>query len=267
MVMHKARKGSPICALTEIGAKVVDEGELAPQVTIDTKAPFTAFLQGISSKTRKNIRNYENRLARLGTVEHRVLTGAEAAEAIVASYDARRDWLDAKGMSSSAFRDQYFAHIVRGLARGERVGLDLIVFALSLDRRVIALQWGFIHANRYYAYLSSRDPAFEAYSVGRIHLQHVLKECHARNIGDIDLMVPAVPYKTTWSDAADVMVDLVWPWTLRGHLVIDLFARRLRPLLKTVARQMPESVRRIVYARLNAKRSAMTHTQPLDASA
>ncbi|MGE0764959.1 MAG: GNAT family N-acetyltransferase [Hyphomicrobiaceae bacterium] len=262
MVMHKARKGSPICALTEVGAKIVDDGSSAPQVTIDTRLPFSAFLQGISSKTRKNIRNYENRLSRLGTVEHRVLTGAEAQDAITSSFDARRDWLDAKAMSSSAFRDVHFAKIVQGLARRDRVNLDVIVFALTLDRRFIAVQWGFIHGGRYYAYLSARDPAYEAYSVGRIHLQHVLKECHARNIGHVDLMVPAVPYKTTWSDRTDVMVDLVWPWTLRGNLVIDFFGRRIRPLLKTVAGQMPDSVRRTVYARLNSKRSANPDAQP-----
>lgn len=254
MLLHKARRKDPICALVDMGAGVVDEGAVAPQVRIDTGAPFTSFLQGVSAKTRKNIRNYENRLARLGAVEHRVLTGAAAAEAIVASYDARRDWLDAKGMSSSAFRDPHFAGIVHGLARGKRVGLDLIVFALSLDGRMIALQWGFLHRRRYYAYLSARDPAFEAFSVGRIHLQHVLKECHARGIGDIDLMVPAAPYKTTWSSSADALVDLAWPWTLRGHLAIGLFARRVRPLLKAAVQALPASARRLLLTPLNARR-------------
>ena len=151
-------------------------------------------------------------------------------------------------------RDQHFGDIVHGLTRGARGGLDLIVCALSLDDKMIAIQWGFVHAGRYYAYLSSRDPAFEAYSVGRIHLQHVLQACHERGIGAIDLMVPAVPYKTTWSDAADSMVDLVWPWTLRGYLTIDLYARHLRPLLKAAAQGMPKGLRQAVYARLNARR-------------
>jgi len=256
LILRKVRLTASAYGMVALGAHIVDEGSRAPQVTLDVDAPFGDFLKTISSKTRKNLRNYTNRLNRIGRVEHRVLRGADIAPAIALTYDGRRAWLETKGLSSTAFRDDNFEKFVTGLTGPEAIELGLIVFALMLDERMIALQWGFIHQGRYYAYLSTRDPEFEAYSTGRIHLQHVLEACHERGIGMADLMVPAVPYKMNWTDVADPVIDLVWPWTTRGYLQLKVYEQGLRPLLKRVVLNLPLGVRQGLFAVLSGAKRA-----------
>lgn len=254
LILRQVRPSGDVFGLTRHGARVVDDGALAPQVEIDVAAPWAAFLETIAAKTRKNLRNYTNRLGRLGELRHRVLTGADVAPAIAESFDRRRAWLDVKGLSSSAFRDTHFESVVHGLGGADAADLGLIVFALMLDERPIAIQWGFVDGNRYYAYLSSLDPEFEDYSAGRIHLQYVLQACHARGISTVDLMVPALPYKMTWTDKTVSVVDLVLPWTARGYLVLEVYQRHLRPHLKRLAQRLPLDLRQRVFALVNAGR-------------
>jgi CelD/BcsL family acetyltransferase involved in cellulose biosynthesis len=223
-------------------------------VRLDPARPFAEFLSGVSAKTRKNLRNYQNRLARLGRLEHRVLTGLEAGPAIIEAFEGRRAWLSTHGMTSEAFRDPHFEEVMRSMARTCPSELGLLAFVLTLDGRAIAVQWGFLRSGRYYAFMSSRDPAYEDYSAGRLHLQHVLEACHRLGVTEVDLMVPAIPYKMTWTDTADPLVDLVMTWTLRGRLVVDLYQGGVRPMLKRLAARLPAAVRRPLFELVNARR-------------
>jgi CelD/BcsL family acetyltransferase involved in cellulose biosynthesis len=253
VLLRKVRMTGAAHRLTSLGARSVDVGERAPQVHLDPQRPFEEFLAGISAKTRKNLRNYQNRLARFGRLEHRVLEGADVGATIVAAFEGRRAWLSTHGLSSEAFRDPHFETVMRALAGSRRHGLGLVGFVLMLDERPIAVQWGFIQSRRYYAFMSSRDPAFEDYSAGRLHLRHVLEACHRLGVTQVDLMVPAVPYKMTWTDTADPLVDIVMAWSVRGRLSLDLYQGRLRPLLKRFGARLPAAVRRPLSELVNAR--------------
>lgn len=253
MLLRKVRLNEATYSLAGFSACLVDDGERAPQVHLDPQRPFSDFLAGISAKTRKNLRNYRNRLQKLGRVEHRLLRGTAAGPAMMQAYEGRRAWLASHGMSSEAFRDQQFEDVIQSLARTEAVELGLVAFELTLDGKPISLQWGFLQGRRYYAFMSSRDPAFEEYSVGRLHLQDVLEACHGLGVTQADLMVPEVPYKMTWTQSSDPLVDIVMPWSIRGRLTFGLYHGRVRPLLKQAARRLPVSVRRRVFSHINVR--------------
>lgn len=246
LVLRKAKLSSDLFGSLSDRAYVVDEGAEAPKITLDTTLPFADFLSQVKSKTRKNLRNYTNRLSCIGVLEHKVLEADEMAGLISQSFDARRSWLDDNGLSSEAFRDARFKPFVETLAE-HGADLGLIGFALLVDEEPVALQWGFVHEGCYFAFLSARNPKFEDYSVGRIHLQHILETCHARGIGELDLMVPAAPYKMSWTKNTQHVVDLVWPWTSKGFLVLGLFERRLRPLAKKIALKLPPQLRTVIF--------------------
>ncbi|MEO1205816.1 MAG: GNAT family N-acetyltransferase [Pseudomonadota bacterium] len=251
MVLRKAKTTGVLFRGMARDAQVIDAGAQAPQISFSTDAPFTDFMGTVNAKTRKNLRNYTNRLARLGALENKVVQGHHVADLIAESFATRRTWLNDKGLSSEAFRDSGFKAFVDGLAAAEHNDLGLIGFAMQLDGQPIALQWGFVYRGCYYAYLSSRDPAFESFSVGRIHLQHILEACHARGIGKLDLMVPAVPYKMSWTKHADDVVDLVVPWTLKGQLVLRGYEQHARPRLKAIAGRLPSPVRKRLFGWAN----------------
>jgi len=213
MVLRKVRTTSIIQNLSQNGAGIVDEGSSAPQIEFGVGQSFAQFLTGVKSKTRKNIRNYRNRLMREGKLEHSILKGSKVAAAVEESFSVRRQWLDDTGQSSAGFRNANF----------ER--------------------------------MSSRDPNFESYSVGRIHLQLVLEECHKMGASSVDLMVPSVPYKLSWATSTDSVVDLIWPWSIRARLQMGVVEQHIRPGLKKIAKQLPPSLQRKLIAGLNAPSS------------
>ncbi len=252
MILRKVRTTSAVRGLERNGATVIDEGSRAPQVQFEEGQPFSDFIAGVNAKTRKNIRNYKNRLMRKGRLEHKVLRGAAVAEALRTSFLARRDWLDDNGLSSAGFRDANFERVVCNLAANNSHDLGLVAFVLTFNGKMIAIQWGFIHQGCYHAYMSSRDPEFESYSIGRIHLQLVLEECHRLGVVEVDLMVPNAPYKLTWATSTDAVVDLVWPWSKHAYLRTKAYEQFLRPRLKHLARRLPHALRRQLISRFNA---------------
>lgn len=252
MILRKVRATSALRALVQEGGTIVDEGSCAPQISFDPGVAFSEYLSGISTKTRKNIRNYHNRLKRDGHLEHKVLIGSDIAAALRRSFAVRRKWLADTGQSSAAFRDTDFEQVICKLSENDAFDLGLIAFALTFNDEMIAIQWGFIHQGCYHAYLSSRDPEFERYSVGRIHLQMILEECHKRGVSAVDLMVPDVPYKRSWATSADGVADVIWSWSARGYLTMKIYDQNLRPLLKRLVQRLPNSLRQRLLSSFNA---------------
>src|SRR4029453_11457044 len=92
---------------------------------------------------------------------------------------------------------------------------------------------------RYYAYIAARNPEFDQYSPGRLHLEDVIRTCHAQGIEVCDFLAPAAPYKLTWTDEMTEVADVAMPFTLRGRVVLDLWNRRLRATAKTYYSRPP----------------------------
>lgn len=251
LVLRKARSEGDVRELEAFGATLHDNDERAPHVSIDVGASFKEFLATTNAKTRKNLRNYTNRLGRLGKLEHRIYSGEDITTELVTAFEGRRKWLDSNGLSSTAFRDGRFSNLVASLGGRDAADLGLIAFDLCLDDRPICLQWGFVHQGCYTAFMSARDPEFDAYSAGRIHLLQVIEACHARGIADIDLLVPASAYKMTWTNDARPVVDVVWPWTVRGHVMLRLVEEHLRPRAKALLGALPIGLRQRVMRLLN----------------
>ncbi len=250
LVMRKVKVTEPLYDWLSQKAYVIDHGEEAPQVHLDPDKPFEEFLQKLNSKTRKNLRNYQNRLARQGDIEHVVVEGPQTAELLAQCFDDRHAWLSDQGYSSEAFRDSHFKSFVTGLSEYSE-SLGLIAFVLKVDGEVAALQWGFIRGGCYYAFMSCRNARFEQFSVGRIHLRHIIEFCHRSGLNALDLMVPASSYKLNWTKTTEPVVDLIWPWTAKGFLVLDLVERKVRPVVKHWLNQTPQALRKPVMALLN----------------
>lgn len=250
MLLRKVKIGGALHAHLSRRALVVDDGAKAPQVRINPTQEFDHFLKQISVKTRKNIRNYANRLAQFGDLTHDVFEGSATAEVVRLSYEGRRSWLMEKGYSSEAFRDQRFKPFLDALMQ-TGAGLNLTGFVLSIGGEPIALQWGFVHAGCYHAFMSCRNPVFEKYSVGRVHLRFIIEACHQRGLDRIDLMVPAIAYKMNWTKETVAVADVVWPWTAKGFVMLGVVEHKVRPVAKRMIASMPEGLRRPIVALLN----------------
>lgn len=214
----------------------------APYVALDAFPDFASYFGTIKSKTRKNLRNTRNRLEREGTLEHVLAeTAAEKLGVIRRTLDGRAGRLKDQGLTSRAFRDTAFADFCQSLSARD----DMSIMAMSLrhDGQPIAEQWGFVHNQRYYAFIASRDFSNSEESPGRMHLGEVIETCASHGLRGADLMVPVMPYKLTWSTEVMTVKDYALPVTPRGILIVHLWDRTLRPALKNAVLNMPRGLR------------------------
>jgi CelD/BcsL family acetyltransferase involved in cellulose biosynthesis len=183
----------------------------------------------------------------MAPVTHRVLSGDEIRDVIAQSFAGRLHWLDEHGLPSTAFDNPAFRAFVERLGDLAQSGeIPLLAMGLYCGDVPVSLQWGFVHGGRYYAYVAARNPEFDHYSPGRLHLEDVVRTCHERGIAVCDFLAPAARYKLTWTHEMTEVVDVAMPFTLVGRIVLDVWNRRLRATAKTYYARLPARVRRLV---------------------
>jgi CelD/BcsL family acetyltransferase involved in cellulose biosynthesis len=214
----------------------------APYVALDAFDDYAAYFQTIKPKTRKNMRNARNRLERDGAVTHHVAeTADEALGVIERTLAGRTHRLRDQGLSSRAFRDAAFSTFCASMAG--RTDLPVLAMSLRHNDEPIAEQWGFVHKQRYYAFVASRDFSNSDESPGKLHLGEVIHACAERGLAGADLMVPVMPYKLTWATEVVTVRDYALPVTPRGMLVLKLWDKTLRPWFKRALLGMPKGLR------------------------
>ena len=217
----------------------------APYVALSAFPDFDTYFHTITPKTRKNMRNARNRLAREAPVTHDIAVDpTETLGIIERTLSGRAERLKDQGLSSRAFRDTAFADFCKGLPR--RPDMSLLAMSLRHDGYPIAEQWGFIHKRRYYAFVASRDFSNSDESPDKLHLGEVLRACADKGLLGADLMVPVMPYKLTWATEVVTVTDYALAVSPRGLLVINLWDRLLRPLFKHVVLNMPRGPRALL---------------------
>src|SRR4051812_41925920 len=105
----KVRDDSALAPLLKTRGAIRSNADAAPFVDLRPYPDFAAYLSTVNAKTRKNMRNAKNRLARTGTLGHRVLSEpAEIAALVARAHAGRERWLAHQGLTSRAFRDPTF---------------------------------------------------------------------------------------------------------------------------------------------------------------
>ena len=238
----KVRSDSLLARGMPVNHIVTGTEQGAPYVALSAFEDYAAYFQTIKPKTRKNMRNDRNRLERDGAVTHHVAeTEAETLGVIERTLSGRANRLRDQGLSSRAFRDTAFTDFCAALP--SRSDMPLMAMSLRHAGQPIAEQWGFVHKQRYYAFVASRDFSNSDESPGKLHLGEVIHACADRGLLGADLMVPVMPYKLTWATEVVDVRDYALPVTPRGVLVLNLWDRLLRPLVKTAVLRMPKGLR------------------------
>jgi CelD/BcsL family acetyltransferase involved in cellulose biosynthesis len=265
LVLRKVRADSPLSAWLAHNGVAVGEAEQAPAIELEKAGGHDAYRNGLNAKTRKNLRNYRNRIGREGRIVHEVIAELpRRAEAVERCFGGRSEWLADSGLSSTAFADPAFGDIVTGLTHGQRGAPSVIAMRLGLihpeaDKPAddLSLHWGFEHQGRYYAFMAWKNPAFDAFSPGRLHLEDVIAAAAARGMATIDLLMPAIPYKVSLSNALIDVRAFVVPFSARGRLLTRCWHGMIRPRLKSIVLAMPPPLRRrLIEAKARVKNFA-----------
>jgi CelD/BcsL family acetyltransferase involved in cellulose biosynthesis len=240
-------------ALCAIHAQVRSSGA-APYVDFSPHTSFEHLKQTRNKKTMKNLRNSVNRLRREGAIS--ATTTREPNEFVQVASRALRNrlkWLETRGKTAPAFRLAGYDRLLLGDSADGLVG-KRVAFALTCAGKPLAEQIGFLHDNRYYAYLSGMDWDREVFAPGRVHLAFVLEATFNLGLRGAELLSPANDYKLAWTDQVRELVDLSVPLTRRGRLTFACWDRGLRPGFKAAYHALPSLARRILLSL--AKRDA-----------
>jgi CelD/BcsL family acetyltransferase involved in cellulose biosynthesis len=264
VIVRRVRADARFRSWVEQRGYSIGAAEAAPAAELGAFESHEAYQQALTAKTRKNLRNYRNRLGRLGILSHEVAATPEHCRRVIEDcFIGRTNWLQASGLTSTAFSDDAFSGVVGGLARGEAGAPRVIAMALSLrpngdgGREVgLSLQWGFLHKRRYYAFMSARNGDYDAYSPGRLHLEDVVEACAGLSITTVDLLVPAMPYKLGVATASVGVDGFALPLSMRGRLYIGGWHGTLRPLMKSALLSLPAPARRWVVHPIGAVRGS-----------
>lgn len=254
LVLRKVRTDSPLCAWLAANGITVGTPEQAPAIELAKAGGHEAYRRSVNAKTRKNLRNYRNRIGREGRVVHEVIAELpRRADVVEQCYGGRVDWLADSGLSSTAFADPAFGEIVTGLTHGRRGAPPVIAMRLGLVHSDpgrpaddLSLHWGFEHQGRYYAFMAWKNPAFDDFSPGRLHLEDVIAAAADRGIATVDLLLPAIPYKVSLSNVLIDVQAFTVPFSARGRLLAKGWHGVLRPRLKSALLAMPPSMRRLL---------------------
>jgi len=229
----------------------------APRVVLSRFSHFDAYRATISVSTRKKLRNARNRLSRHGDLAAVEARGRDGAGLIRLAARNRRAWLEAQGLTSTAFSHPAFPHLVETLAQGGAPALDARAFALTLaaadaPARPVATQWGFVHGGAYVAYVTAKDPAFDGFSPGRLHLNDVIAALAHDGVGTIDLLMPDMPYKASVATETSVVQDRGVPLTSAGAAILKGWYGFARPTLRAAFLSLPSGLRRRIVPAVGA---------------
>lgn len=243
--LGQVREDGMLARLLKGRAEPSGEADAAPYVQLSEHADHDAYLKTIKSKTRKNLRNARNRLERDAPVTHLVArSGPKLAEVISRTHEGREAWLEEMGITSRAFQDVDFEAFVNRFGMPDaHTGVETVAMSLMHGDVAVSDQWGFVYRGRYYAFMATWNPDYEAVSPGRLHLGEVIHSCFDEGLEAVDFMIPAVPYKLTWTDHMTPVRDIILPLGMKGAVFKWLWLDFARPLAKRIFFALPAGLR------------------------
>jgi CelD/BcsL family acetyltransferase involved in cellulose biosynthesis len=195
--------------------------------------------KSLKKSLRQNLSRKLNMAEREGVVFQRLTGGAVQADHFREAQDVeRRSWKGQRGIG--IFMDEAHVSLHVGLLENNPP-FDVDLLFLRIGGKAIAFQYGFLLGDRYYAYNTSYDEAFQRLSPGMLAINSLLLELIPAGIEVFDFLVGEDAYKRDWtSDARGLEGFTVFQNSLAGQLAFGV--ERLRP----PARRIRNLVRRLV---------------------
>jgi CelD/BcsL family acetyltransferase involved in cellulose biosynthesis len=230
-LLRKVRSDAKISPLLSRRAHVSSVEE-APYVDLRREAT-------LPPRDARELRRYRRRLAEIGEVKLNITRGDGAIECVRTALELKRNWLSAKGFTSSVIGDAHWEQVLVSLVT-EHANL-LACARLEVGGRLAAIEVAVTHNKRWHAFLGAIDPSFAKSGPGQVQMADTI--AHAREQGFLayDLLAPADPFKRVIATGAIAVCDYALPLSLQGQVAARAF--RFAPQAKSLLSKLPAPIR------------------------
>ena len=246
--LAKVRGDAAISGAIEQTELVCVEQEEAPYLAFANIKTSSTGAQIGSSKARKNRRRQLRRLHKTFDTEFRLVApGAEAARIAARAVDMKLNWLRERGLVSSALQCTAAKEFLQTVAGETDSGCH--VFAVICDGRLAAVQIGFLRHGRLAMHMIVFDLEFEKYGIGMLQFANTIEHTASMDLERLDYLAPHARYKAEWSNAAEPISSYAMANSVRGWLYVNIYLKRVRPVLKDLLQNLPLALRRKIARR------------------
>jgi CelD/BcsL family acetyltransferase involved in cellulose biosynthesis len=167
----------------------------APFIDLEKFDDWDAYLQSLPAKLRQGHRRRLRNLQRSGTVEFRMANAESCASDMAWMFAQKRQWADRMDKSDRWIRasatEEFFTAAAREGIESGRTWLTV----LSVDGATIAAILAFRDGSTLYGSKDGFDPAWHAYSPGRMLKLMTFERAFQEGVRKIDMMLGGYPWK------------------------------------------------------------------------
>ena len=172
-----------------------------------------------SKKTRHNDRRKRRKLESQGQLQFEIPRTSEEIDLMVsAMLRQKRAYVNALRKKNILDEPGYHAFLCSRAEEGLKTG-ETILCGLTLDQKILAVQWGAIRDKRLYSIIASYDYGeHSSLSPGEILLHELFGWCFDQGIDVFDFTFGDEPYKRAWCEQTLDLCRSVMPASAWGHL-------------------------------------------------
>jgi CelD/BcsL family acetyltransferase involved in cellulose biosynthesis len=173
---------------------------LAPY--IDLPVSWEKYYGSLGGKRRRMLgRMLRNLEKEHGAVNYQLCDADSLEAGLNRFFDLHQERWRAVGISGS-FADPRVREFYREVAWKFLNRGWLYFSAMSVAGRLVSAKYGCILNRKIYFITSGRDIGYSKYSVGQLHMMHVIKDAVNRNLSEFDFLQGDEPYKFHWTKSA-----------------------------------------------------------------
>ena len=244
IVVQYLPRGSPLQLILGPQSEVQTMVNEASQFDLSVFANSSDFAASMPARRRQAKRRAVAAMHDDGELQLKVIWPGEPAFAIAVGQCLhwKKDWIAQTGRMNSGLglkgHEAFLASIPGSLEQG-----GAVIFALYAGARPIAYQLGFIYRRQYHLYTASFDWSLRRWSLGTVLIDMTIGWLISHDVSIFDLMGNPAPYKENWSNQHLQLSGHIISLSARGKIYSALWNRTLRPALKTVYFQLPQTFR------------------------
>jgi CelD/BcsL family acetyltransferase involved in cellulose biosynthesis len=232
--------------LSALGAERLSESA-APFADLTMFDGFDGYLKA-NWKAHRDRRRLRRRAAASGPLAFEVCSSfSRAAEVARDAIELKRNWLPPVHRWFGTLASDQWCNALLNAIEFPDHSVQPVVTALHSRSAIAAIEVGFVHKQRYSAFLGAFNPAFRDWSPTELLMEDTVEWCFQNNIGIYDLLPPDDRYKAKWTNRKTPVAHWVLPRTLKGRIYVNILEKKVIPALRRTSSVVQRAIRAIKY--------------------